>query len=172
MGLTDGLRLTMKDVAIMIAPARFLLEVLRMPKRWLSGRRLALALYAVLAGGALATPAAARQRLQPGLYTGEYVCGQGLTALRLAVEDSGGRRQIGVFDFGGNGDLPLGAYTVRVTRNRHGTYRLTPLRWIRRPADYQMVGARLQRRGNRLRGTITDARCGGIHLRGPVPAAD
>lgn len=143
-----------------------------MSKRWLSGHGLALALPAILAAGILAMPAAAQRRLQPGLYTGDYVCGQGLTALRLAVENSGGGRLIGVFDFGGNGDIPLGAYTVRVTRNRYGTYRLTPLRWIRRPADYQMVGARLRRRGDRLSGTITDARCGGIHLRGPVPAAD
>jgi hypothetical protein len=35
-----------------------------------------------------------------------------------------------------------------------------------------MVGARLRRRGTQLSGTITDARCGGIHLRGPVPSAD
>jgi hypothetical protein len=147
-------------------------EVLRMAKRRLSDRGLALTVFAFLAGGMLAAPAAAQQRrLQPGLYTGEYVCGQGLTALRLAVENNGGR-QIGVFDFGGNGDIPPGAYTVRVTRNRHGTYRLTPLRWIRRPADYDMVGARLRRRGSELSGTITDARCGGIHLRGPMPAAD
>jgi hypothetical protein len=99
------------------------------------------------------------------------VCGQGSTALRLAIENNGGRL-IGVFDFGGNGDIPLGAYTVRITRNRYGAYRLTPPRWIRRPDDYVMVGARLRRRGNELSGTITDARCGGIHLRGPVPAAD
>ena len=59
------------------------------------------------------------QRLPPGLYMGDYTCPQGLTALRLAVEDAGGRR-IGVFDFGGNGDLPIGAYTVRITRNRYG----------------------------------------------------
>ena len=142
-----------------------------MSKRRLSDRGLALLLCVVLAGGALAAPAAAQRRLQPGLYTGEYACGQGLTALRLAVENSGGRL-IGVFDFGGNGDIPLGAYTVRVARNRHGAYRLTPLRWIRRPAGYDMVGARLRRRGDRLSGTITDARCGAIHLRGPVPAAN
>jgi hypothetical protein len=142
-----------------------------MSKRWLPDRGRALALPAILVAGALAAPAAAQQRLRPGLYTGEYVCGQGLTALRLAVENAGGR-QLGVFDFGGNGGLPLGAYTVRVTRNRHGTYRLTPLRWIRRPADYEMVGARLRRRGDRLSGTITDPRCGDIRLRGPMPAAD
>lgn len=140
-----------------------------MSKRWLSGRRLWLTLFAILVSAA---PAAAQQRLRPGLYTGEYLCGQGLTALRLAVENNGGGRRIGVFDFGGNGEIPLGAYTVRVTRNRHGTYRLTPLRWIRRPTDYVMVGARLRRRGDRLSGTITDARCGDINLRGPVPSAD
>ncbi|HST37231.1 MAG TPA: hypothetical protein VLK25_11450 [Allosphingosinicella sp.] len=120
----------------------------------------------------LATPAAAQQRLQPGLYVGEYLCGQGLTALRLAIEDAGGNRQIGVFDFGGNGGLPSGAYTVRVMRDRGGGYTLTPLRWIRRPADYVMVGARLQRRGEQLSGAITDPRCGGVELSGPVPPAD
>jgi hypothetical protein len=128
------------------------------------GLSLALALAA-------ATPAAAQQPLRPGLYTGDYVCAQGLTALRLAVEDAGGGRRIGVFDFGGNGDLPIGAYTVRITRNRYGSYRLTPLRWIRRPEGYEMVGARLRRHGNRLSGTITNALCGGINLGGPVPAA-
>jgi len=56
-----------------------------MSKRWFFDRGLALALATVLAGGALATPAAAQRRLQPGLYTGDYVCGQGLTALRLAI---------------------------------------------------------------------------------------
>jgi hypothetical protein len=143
-----------------------------MAKRWLSDHGVALALFAVLAGGMLATPAPAQRRLQPGLYTGAYVCGQGSTALRLVIEETGGGRRIGVFDFGGNGDIPLGSYTVRVTRNRYGAFRLTPLRWIRRPADYQMVGARLRRRGDELGGTITDARCGAIHLRGPVPNAD
>lgn len=142
-----------------------------MSNRWFSDRGRALALPAILVAGALAAPAAAQQRLPPGLYTGEYVCGQGRTALRLAVENSGGR-QIGVFDFGGNSGLPLGTYTVRITRNRSGAYRLRPLRWIRRPADYFMVGARLNRRGNRLTGTITNAQCGEINLRGPVPAAD
>jgi hypothetical protein len=77
-----------------------------------------------------------------------------------------------VFDFGGNRDLPIGTYTVRIAKNRHGTYRLTPLRWIRRPGGYEMVGARLRRRGNELSGTITYAGCGGIQLRGPVPGAD
>jgi hypothetical protein len=143
-----------------------------MAKGKFPSRGLALALSSVLVPAALTTPAAAQQRLQSGIYVGEYVCGQGSTALRLAIENSGGGRLIGVFDFGGNGDIPLGAYTVRITRNRYGTYRLTPLRWIRRPADYVMVGARLRRRGGQLSGTITDARCGGIHLRGPVPAAD
>jgi hypothetical protein len=127
---------------------------------------------AVLICVVLATPAAAQQRLRPGLYVGEYVCGQGPTALRLAVEDTGGNRQIGVFDFGGNDDVPLGTYTVRVTSDRGGVYRLTPLRWIRRPVDYEMVGARLQWRDDRLSGTITNERCGSIDLRGPVPAAD
>ena len=100
------------------------------------------------------------------------MCAQGLTALRLAVEDSGGGRRIGVFDFGGNDGLPIGVYTVRIARNRHGTWRLTPLRWIRRPEGYGMVGARLRRHGDRLSGTITNALCGGINLRGPVPAAN
>ena len=136
-----------------------------------SGGRFTVVLAALLAAGTLAAPAVAQQRLRPGLYAGDYTCPQGLTALRLAVEVSGGRL-VGVFDFGGNGDIPLGAYTVRITRNRYGTYRLTPLRWIRRPGDYRMVGARLRLRGNELAGTITDPDCRAITLRGPVPAAD
>ncbi|HEV7660865.1 MAG TPA: hypothetical protein VGO55_13585 [Allosphingosinicella sp.] len=158
----------MPDVAIMFAPSRFVREVLRMTKCWISDRGLALALSAVLASGALATPAAAQQRLQSGLYTGAYVCGQGLTALRLAVEGPEGNVQVGVFDFGGNSGIPAGAYTVRITGYRDGSYSLTPLRWIRRPSGYNMVGARLQRHGDELNGTITDARCRGITLRGPV----
>ena len=131
-----------------------------------------LALAIALAAGTLATPAAAQPGLRPGLYTGEYMCPQGLTALRLAVENGGAGRRIGVFDFGGNDAIPTGTYTVRITRNRHGTYRLTPLRWIRRPDGYRMVGARLRRRGLDLVGTITDPDCRGVTLRGPASAAN
>ena len=131
----------MLDGATMIAPSQFLREALRMAKGWLFNRGLSLALLALLAAGMLTPPAAAQRRLRPGLYTGEYLCGQGPTALRLAIENSGGGRLIGVFDFGGNGDVPLGAYTVRVTRNRHGTYRLTPLRWIRRTGRLRHGGS-------------------------------
>ena len=141
-----------------------------MSKLWISGP--GSWAVALVVGAALATPAAAQRMLRPGLYTGEYVCAQGNTTLRLAIEDGGGDRQIGVFDFGGNGDVPSGTYTVLVTRERADTYRLTPLHWVRRPEGYDMVGAELYRRANLLSGTIANTACGGIQLSGPVPAGN
>ena len=125
--------------------------------------------FALLFGVALATPAAAQQRLRPGLYVGEYLCAQGETALRLAVWNTGGARQLAVFEFGGNAEVPIGSYTVQISRERGGLYRLTPLRWVRQPVDYEMVGAELRRRGGQLSGRIADPRCGAIRLSGPVP---
>jgi len=103
-------------------------------------------------------------RLAAGTYEGSYVCAQGVTRLRLIAARAVGDRQTARFEFGGNDGLPTGVYTVRVRTERNGTIVLTPLSWLSRPADYLMVGARLNQQGATLVGTITNPDCGEVSI--------
>lgn len=128
-------------------------------KRWM---------FASMLGACLATAAQGsivRSILPSGVYEGGYVCAQGTTALRLTVRDAVGGRQTARFDFGGNDGLPIGAYLVAVESDGDDGVVLTPMRWINRPQDYEMVGARLRRNGAELTGSISDPACGNVALR-------
>ncbi|MBS4101828.1 hypothetical protein [Tsukamurella paurometabola] len=78
-----------------------------------------------------------------GIWTGTYVCNQGATALSLTLADpaSGPSR----FDFSatpGNPGVPSGAYTITMSLDGADLV-LTPLAWVNRPGNYEMVGLRV-----------------------------
>lgn len=78
-------------------------------------------------------------------YRGVYVCGQGLTALRLRVLGTlpNGRRSV-LFSFDAprdNPGVPTGSFTMQGRLSlRRGVMKLSPVSWVSRPPGWLMVG--------------------------------
>jgi hypothetical protein len=73
-----------------------------------------------------------------GTWTGTYECAQGPSDVTLTVVDLQGDVDA-FFEFGGNGDVPPGAYTMAGT-NEDGVLTLDGDEWIEQPDDYAQVG--------------------------------
>jgi hypothetical protein len=72
-----------------------------------------------------------------GVWTGQYTCRQGNTTMRLHL--SGLNDKVtGTFDFGGQGGVPAGSYTVSGTL-AGGKVTLTGGEWIKQPDGFAMV---------------------------------
>jgi len=106
------------------------------------------------------------------LWTGRYVCPQGITAISLTLA-SKDHAIDATFEFGPlpeNPSVPHGSYTMHgvAKRLRDGEFAvvLEPDHWIEQPPGYLMVGleATTSAEHRVLRGRITDARCAEIEL--------
>ena len=111
-----------------------------------------------------AAPAAAQDELR-GTWRGDYVCAQGNTALALTIEPRKDGTLAALFHFEAapdNPDVPTGCYEMqgRFTPSA-GDVSLAPLRWIRRPPNYVMVGldGRLSGDGRQIEGLVHGPGC-------------
>jgi hypothetical protein len=119
---------------------------------------------ALLAAMLAAAPAAAQEELR-GTWRGNYICAQGMTALALTIEPRKDGSLTALFHFEAvpdNPDVPTGCYEMqgRFTPATNQVA-LTPLRWLRRPPDYVMVGleGRLAPDGGQIEGLVQGPGC-------------
>jgi len=127
--------------------------------------------------GLLGAPAAA-QDAAGGTWRGEYVCGQGNTALALTIEPRKDGTLAALFHFAAapdNPGVPAGCFEM-AGRYEPATGRvdLRPLRWLRRPADYVMVGldGQLSPDAAAIEGLVRGPGCTGFRVaRAPGPGA-
>jgi hypothetical protein len=93
------------------------------------------------------------------VWTGTYTCGQGLTDLRLTINDSGGGAQTAIFAFSAdpsNPGVPSGSYTMTGNYSASGLV-LKEDHWINQPDGYYMVDlVAPPPTGNRIQGTVQD----------------
>ena len=114
-------------------------------------RRLALVVLLPLLAGA--GPA--------GAWHGQYVCGQGLTALDLTIKEPSPGRLTALFHFAAdpaNPGVPEGCFSMAGRYDAaSGAVRLDPGHWVMQPAGYVMVGlaGRLGREGRQIAGRVT-----------------
>ena len=100
-----------------------------------------------------------------GNWSGTYTCAQGLTDLRLAIFQTTASRVTAVFKFSANSTnpgVPSGRYWMSGTyRRRSGKIVLRPSRWIKRPANYIMVGLAGDVENNHasISGTVLNSNC-------------
>lgn len=127
----------------------------------------------VLPAGILQLAGASAADLQ-GNWSGSYLCGQGRTAVRLALQAAGPQELVGRFDFGnlpGQSNVSPGAFTVKGIV-RQDRLELAPDAWLVRPINYNAVRvlANLQRNPDRLVGRVTDNGCGAFEVLRDVAA--
>jgi len=101
-------------------------------------------------------------------WRGSYVCAQGPSGLALRMLQVTGPAVEAAFDF----DVPQqsvhGSYVAAGQFDAgSGRLQLEPVRWIVRPAGYEMVGlvAQLSPDGTTLRGSITNPNCSTLEVR-------
>jgi hypothetical protein len=119
---------------------------------------------ALLAALLVAAPAMAQEELR-GTWRGEYVCAQGNTAVALTIEPHMDGSLSALFHFEAapdNPDVPTGCYEMRgAFTPATGAVALAPLRWLRRPPNYVMVGldGQLSPDGGRIEGQVQGPGC-------------
>ncbi|WP_198372476.1 hypothetical protein [Roseomonas rosulenta] len=133
---------------------------------------------ALLAAALLATPAAAQD--PAGTWRGDYICGQGNTALALTIEarKEGGLSALFHFEAAAdNPGVPTGCFEMqgRFTPTT-GAMVLGPLHWLRRPANYVMIGldGQLSADGAEIQGLVQGPGCSffRVHRAPHAPSAD
>ncbi len=118
---------------------------------------------ALLAAVLLATPAAAQD--PTGTWRGDYICGQGNTALALTIEarKDGGISALFHFEAApDNPGVPTGCFEMQGRFSpATGQVTLGPQRWLRRPPNYVMVGleGRLSDDGTEIQGMVQGPGC-------------
>jgi eukaryotic-like serine/threonine-protein kinase len=99
-----------------------------------------------------------------GTWTGTYVCSQGETGLRLAIQAVQNGTLTATFNFyavPANPGVPSGSFTMTGT-DSHAGVRLTHGHWIKEPPGYVMVDLTAPAPsdgGTHLRGTVTTSGC-------------
>jgi hypothetical protein len=92
-----------------------------------------------------------------GVWTGTYTCNQGLTDLRLTINDSGGGALTATFDFSAdpsNPGVPSGSFAMTGTYSASGLV-LNQDYWINEPDGYSMVNLTAPPpTGNTIQGTV------------------
>jgi hypothetical protein len=87
--------------------------------------------------------ASAQEDRYAGEWTGKYVCGQGVTALRLVITATGGggaRAVAHFFPTPENSRVPEGCFTATgLFEKTSGQLSLRKERWIMRPRNYVMT---------------------------------
>lgn len=113
----------------------------------------------------IANPVATSADVQ-GIWTGTYVCAQGLTGVRLKLTPNGTQAVTGAFEFfpvAGNPNVASGTFAVTGIV-KPGQLELSPGSWITRPtsADYRPVRVRATIFSNpdKLQGNVTESNCG------------
>jgi len=106
-----------------------------------------------------ATPAPQANSGVAGVWTGTYTCAQGLTDLRLTINDSGGGALTAIFDFyadSSNPGTPSGSFAMTGTYSASGLV-LDQDHWINQPDGYSMVNlVAPPPSGNTIQGTVED----------------
>jgi hypothetical protein len=108
------------------------------------------------------------------VWTGQYRCAQGQTAVELTLDIDANGAVAGVFSFGPLGvtsTIPDGAYRLRgsVTPGAEAdglAISLEPDGWISQPDDYVMVPVRgiIDRERRSMEGQMENASCGAIKV--------
>jgi eukaryotic-like serine/threonine-protein kinase len=134
----------------------------------ISGAKAAIAAGIVVAGAAAGTVLALSGSHHAtglaGTWTGTYVCSQGETGLRLAIQEASDGALTATFHFfavPANPGVPSGSFTMTGT-DSHAGMRLVYGHWIKRPAGYEMVDLSApppSNGGDRLSGTVTLSGC-------------
>ena len=138
--------------------------------RHISTAKAAIAGGIVVAGVAvgIAVAVAGSHHAAPGLagtWTGTYVCSQGETGLRLAIQATAGGALTATFNFyavPANPRVASGSFTMTGTDSHAGVH-LTHGHWIKEPAGYMMVDLSAPPAsdgGAVLSGTVTTPGCG------------
>jgi eukaryotic-like serine/threonine-protein kinase len=140
----------------------------RLPHRHISTVKAAIAGGIVIAAAAAGTAVAlAGSHHAPGLagtWTGTYVCSQGETGLRLAIQATAGGALTATFNFyavPANPGVSSGSFTMTGTSSHSGVH-LTYGHWIKEPAGYMMVDLSAPPASNGgalLSGTVTTPGC-------------
>lgn len=118
---------------------------------------------ALLATLLVAAPAAAQD--PTGTWRGDYICGQGNTALALTIEarKDGGLSALFHFEAApDNPGVPTGCFEMQGQFSpATGQVTLGPQRWLRRPPNYVMVGldGRLSDDGAEIQGMVQGPGC-------------
>ena len=99
---------------------------------------LSFALFAIFfAGPASAGP-------MDGVWVGEYVCGQGKTALALTIREAPGGGAHVLFQFSGtpqNPKVPMGSFEMKAGMDAFsGGLVFSPVKWVHQPPGYTMLG--------------------------------
>ena len=118
---------------------------------------------AALLAAAIAVPALAQD--PAGTWRGDYICGQGNTALALTIETRKDGGLSALFHFEAapdNPGVPTGCFEMqgRFTPAT-GEVTLGALRWLRRPPNYVMVGldGHLSADGIEIQGLVQGPGC-------------
>jgi hypothetical protein len=117
-------------------------------------------------------PVPSRRRTQlprHSVWEGTYVCGQGLSAVRLTLDVDRSNNVTARYDFGpvpSNPTVPTGAYLLTGVLEQQGsgfTGELADSEWIVRPANYFMVPLAIETiDGKAMTGTIRHPSCSGF----------
>ena len=137
--------------------------------RHISTAKAAIAGGIVVAGAAvgIAVAVAGSHHAAPGLagtWTGTYVCSQGETGLRLAIQATAGGALTATFNFyavPANPRVSSGSFTMTGTSSHSGVH-LTHGHWIKEPAGYMTVDLSappVSNGGALLSGTVTTPGC-------------
>jgi hypothetical protein len=123
-----------------------------------------LCVFVALASGFILADAQtpSRQPVVTGEWMGKYICGQGITALRLSVAGKPDGTLSATFNFGPlpeNPEVPEGAYAMEgafdaATRR----LKLHGVKWIQAPFGYVMVDldGRMTADGTRIAGIVPE----------------
>ncbi len=138
-----------------------------MSRRKFAAIACAAALAGTVALAAVAAGPAAAQTNSAGLagtWRGSYTCAQGLTALTLVITGAG-ENLAARFEFSAhpsNPGVPSGSFTLAGRfEAKTGEITLTPVSWIDRPPDYQMVplSGRVRDGGRAIAGRVLTEGC-------------
>ncbi|MBU2959198.1 hypothetical protein Q4511_14130 [Paracoccus sp. 1_MG-2023] len=106
----------------------------------------------------------------PGVWKGEYLCGQGSTGLTVTINDIATLDGIsGVFHFYGiernANDVPDGKYEIAISYDDAENILVArPRAWIEKPSGYQMVGFTTRLSADEMEGSVNYGGCGSLRL--------
>jgi hypothetical protein len=100
------------------------------------------------------------------VWTGTYICTQGLTAVTLTLELSASGELEGLYEFGpvpSNPTVPEGSFELTGHLMANGrqsfTGELEPGEWIRRPPTYTAIAMTIEANGRDMVGVIKSPNC-------------
>jgi hypothetical protein len=97
-----------------------------------------------------------------GVWTGTYICNQGLTGMRLTITGTGGvvRALFEFYAVASNPGVPDGSFEMTGNYSPAAGLVLIPDYWINQPFGYEMVGVSAPSpKGTSLSGTVQGNNC-------------